>query len=281
MIDLAVIAGTHHLDDLSGIGTIDMALTHLVLAEPRQAAYFAARAAAGTRVLLDNSAYELETITGQGLAAEPVMRAANLIGASVVVCQDVLYDGPATLATTRRFLDQARTLADPDRVTFMGVPQGRTRGEWLDCYHRLVDTPGIAMIGLSKLSVPRCFAAPVAEARLDCVTTLLADKPSLPLHLLGGDRSLPWELAQHRDRGHDEFICGNDSSFAFWYAACDLHVDPVTGRAPTEAPGKPDLETTTLDPPRLAAAYATIALLRDAVGLLPLGNIELPEPTCR
>lgn len=268
MIDLAIIASTPHLAELSALGSIDMALTHLVLTSDQQTAYFARRAAAGIRVLLDNSAYELETITGRGMNAGPVLDAAGLIGASVVICQDVVDDGPATVATTRRFLEQTRDLALPGRYTFMGVPQGTSRAEWLDCYQRLLDLPGIGLIGLSKLSLPRSFAAPVAEARLTCLEAILSlATPPLPLHLLGGDRSLIWELRQHRQRGHDQFICGNDSSHAFWYAARDLPPDPVTGRAARDLTEKPDLEGHALASPRLAVARQTVELLREAAGL--------------
>ncbi|MGH3925738.1 MAG: hypothetical protein ACRDTT_23245, partial [Pseudonocardiaceae bacterium] len=155
-------------------------------------------------MVLDNSAYELQDTTGAGMAAGPVLQAAELIGAQLVVCQDVLFDGPATLLTTQRFLDAARHRDTAGAGwRFIGVPQGRTRAEWLDCYHRLVAMPGIDMIGLSELSVPRCFGAPVAQARVACVAHLLEFGAPTPFHLLGGDRSLPWELREHRRLGHD------------------------------------------------------------------------------
>jgi len=274
MIDLAVIASTPHLTDLAALGSIDMALTHLVLTRPAQAEYFAARAAAGMRVVLDNSAYELETATGIGMSAGPVLQAAERIDARVVICQDTLYDGPATVATTRRFLTEAADQADPDRYVFMAVPQGTTRREWLDCYHQLTDLDGVGMIGLSKLSVPRCFAAPVAEARLDCLAALTnGGEPPLPLHLLGGDQSLIWELRQHHALGNDWFITGNDSSFAFWYAARDLPADPRAGRAARLAPDKPNLDQHQLDTGRLAQARRHVTLLREAAHLPPL-----PDP---
>lgn len=268
MIDIAVIASTPHLGNLSARGSIDMALTHLVLEDSLQTAYFARRAAAGIRVLLDNSAYELEHRTGRGMPAEPVFVAAHFIDATVVICQDVLYDSPATIAATRRFLAQAADLAEPGRFQFMAVPQGATRGEWLDCYQRLADLDGIDLIGLSKLSVPRCFTAPVAEARLDCLASITSwGTPRLPLHLLGGDRSLIWELRQHHRRGYDAFISGNDSSFAYWYAAQDLPADPTTGRAERDAGKKPDLGGVVLDDTRQVAAVRHVTLLREAAGL--------------
>lgn len=108
MIDIAIIASTPYLQRLSAAGTIDMALTHLVLAQPAYAGFFQARTRAGITVVLDNSAYELQDTTGTGMAASPVLQARELTGAQIVVCQDVLFDGPATIITTQRFLDAAR-----------------------------------------------------------------------------------------------------------------------------------------------------------------------------
>lgn len=268
MIDLAVIAGIPHLHDVSAHGSIDMALTHLVLTNETYADYFRARSEAGIRVLLDNSAYELEADTGIGLPADAVLTAAERIAATVVICQDVLYDGAATVTTTNTFVAQA---AGTD-YELMAVPQGRSRIEWLDCYHRLVQIPGVTMIGLSKLSVPASFHAPVAESRLDCVQTLFRTGVPLPLHLLGGDRSLPWELTEHRRYGHDSAVVSNDSSFAFWYPATDTPVHAGDGRAEREAPGKPDLTSTTLSPDRLTLARTHIRTLRAAAGLPSEGS---------
>jgi hypothetical protein len=257
MIDVAVIASVPHLDDLAALGSIDMALAHLTLDNTRYADFYRQRAADGVTVILDNSAYELEERTGKGLGVEPVLEAAERIGATVVICQDVPYDSAGTLTTTRRFLTEAAGTG----YQFMAVPQGTTRAEWLDCYDILATMPGIDIIGLSKLSVPRCFGGPVAESRLTCVETLLARGITSPLHLLGGDRSLPWELAEHRRRGHDGTVRSNDSSFAFWYPACGINIDAATGRAAYEATTKPDLIAGRLDDTALAAARRTARLL--------------------
>jgi hypothetical protein len=274
VIDVAVIAATPHLEDVSSTGTIDMALTHLVLTQPAHAAYFRARSSRGTRVILDNSAYERQNTTGTGMDADPVLRAAEQIDADVVVCQDVLFDGPATLTATRRFLDVARRRADLGRRSprFMGVPQGRTRAEWLECCHRLAEMPEIDVIGLSKLSVPRCFGAPVAEARVACAAYVLGCGAPKPLHLLGGDRSLIWELREHRRLGHDQpanGVCSNDSSFAFWYAAEGIGVDVESGRAHRHAGTMPDLVARTLTGTELRTALGHVAFVRSAAGLPP------------
>jgi hypothetical protein len=271
VIDVAVIASIPHLGRLSALGSIDMALTHLVLGHPAYAEYFRSRSRAGVQVILDNSAYELQESTGAGMSATPVLQAAERIGAHVVVCQDVLFDGPATISATRQFLEEAHKHSEGAApYKFMAVPQGRTRQEWMSCYEQLVALPGIDVIGLSKLSVPRCFEAPVAEARLECAAALLARDAPKAFHLLGGDRSLPWELARHHGMGHDEAQNGgvhsNDSSFAFWYAAMDISVDSG-GRAHREAESKPDLVAATLTDERLNHALGNVARLRRAAGL--------------
>jgi hypothetical protein len=267
MIDVAVIAPVAHLGDLCSLGSIDMALTQLVLASPRYASYYAAQAAAGRTVILDNGAYELEQSYGTGLTAGPVLQAAQIIAAAEVVCTDVPFDGPATITSTRHFLSEAAGVGGS--VRFMGVPQGSTRLEWLACYESLTSTPGIDVIGLSKLSVPRCWSADIAAARLACAAELhRAGPPPAPLHLLGGDRSLLAELRRHRKLGHHA-VRSNDSSMAVWYAATGLTLDPRTGRAERDAPGKPELEHTRLDPANLAAARANIAVLRASAGLTP------------
>jgi hypothetical protein len=266
VIDVAIIAPIPHLAELAGRGSFDMALTHLVLAHDRYARHYAAQSAAGRTVILDNSAYELEDTTGSGLAAGPVLKAAALIGAAEAVATDVPFDGPATLAATRRFLSHAT--AHGSHARFIGVPQGSTRREWLACYDALTALEEIEIIGLSKLSVPRCWPGETAAARLACAAELHRHgPPPKPCHLLGGDHSLPAELRRHRDLGHHA-VRSNDSSSATWHAACSIPYSPATGRAARQAPGKLAFHRP-LPAPQLAIAHANITILREHAGLPP------------
>ena len=271
IIDIAVIASLPHLDDVASHGSIDMALTHLALRRPAYAAYYASRAAAGGTVILDNSAYELEDISGSGLDAGPVLAAATLTGAAEVVCTDIPCDGPATIKATRRFLIQAVQVTGGLR--FMAVPQGSTRAEWLTCYEALAAMPGVHSIGISKLSVPRCWNSGLAEARLSCVADLhRTGVPPKPLHLLGGDGCLPAELRAHRERGHIG-VRSNDSSAGFWYPRCGIDLTPASHIMAGTVPPKPDLVTTRLTPAQFAAARAAVAMIRDAAGLSSAGRL--------
>jgi hypothetical protein len=276
VIDIAVIASLAHLDDVAARGSIGMALTHLALRYPRYAGHYAAQAAVGRTVILDNSAYELEDTLGTGMGAEPVMTAARLTGAAEVICTDVPYDGPATIAATRRFLAQAGDLAGSAR--FMAVPQGSTRKEWLACCDTLTALPGVHSIGISKLSVPRCWNTGLAAARLACAAELHRHgTPPKPLHLLGGDGCLPAELRAHRDRGHSA-VRSNDSSTAFWYARLGIPLDAASCQMAAPAPPRPDLESTRLTAAQLTAAQADIMMIREAAGLPSRHAAQTGEP---
>jgi hypothetical protein len=193
------------------------------------------------------------------------MTAARLTGASQVICTDVPYDGPATIAATRSFLTQADNLAG--NLRFMAVAQGSTHGEWLACYDALTALRGVHSIGISKLSVPRCWNDSLAAARLACVAELhRLGIPPKPLHLLGGDGCLPAELRAHRDRGHLA-VRSNDSSAAFWYARLGIPLDTASCRMAAPGPLRPDLEETRLTPAQLAAAQAGVTMIREAAGL--------------
>lgn len=96
--------------------------------------------------------------------------------------------------------------------------------------------------------------------------TLLARGESMALHLLGGDRSLPWELAEHRRRGHHR-VRGNDSSVAYRFPVTGIGVEADIGRAAREAAGELDLVAATLKTASFATAHRYIALLRRAAGL--------------
>jgi len=174
------------------------------------------------------------------------------------VCQDAPLDGPRTVELTRAFLDAARELGHMETYQFMAVPQGRTKDEWLECYEQLASMDGIATIGLSKISVPVAWSKELTEARVECVEELESRGCKHVLHLLGGSRSLPRELAyQHGST----LVRSNDSSFAFWYGYHGIEVRRDTLGAETEL-GPPDLEHAKLDSHvRWMAALRNVILL--------------------
>ncbi len=108
--------------------------------------------------------------------------------------------------------------------------------------------------------------APSPKPASHAVAEVITRAKTPPLHLLGGDRSLPWELAEHVRLGHDAAVISNDSSFAYWYPACGIPIDTQTGRARQQAPTKPELGLYQLDDEALTAARRTARLLLDWAG---------------
>jgi hypothetical protein len=144
----------------------------------------------------------------------------------------------------------------------MAVAQGKTREEWLESFEELSWLDEVDQIGLSKISVPLSFGSSqqtdgcVSLARLECTKVLhsrfydpnnFRPFPCKPVHLLGGDNYLPWELSQQKQY---DWIFSNDSSATIWYGAHGETYDPCTGKIKNIITKKPDLENnnpTTVD----------------------------------
>lgn len=249
-IQLAFIAGVPVLD-LTEYGDIEMALAHLVHSDEDYANHYRKQADSGRHVILDNGAFEMQE-QGHGMSIDEVLAAAERINATELVCSDVLYDGQATVDATREFISKADQRYGA-RFQYMGVVQGSTLEEFKECYERLSLSTRIGCIGLSKLSVPKVFEldylANARPAALQYVTALhgagTIGSPK-PIHLLGGDVSLPQELYLYRHYKEgaplsaSNRIRSQDSSFAWWYAKAGIDIDRHTLHATKVAHGPYD-----------------------------------------
>ncbi len=270
MIDICVITPISHLEEYGNLGDIDMSLAHLICEPPNDeyAEYYKKQRKKGRFVILDNSAFEMEQ-KGKGLDPDPVLDAALITNPSEVIATDVLFDGPATVESTRKFIDRMysrglkiKKLDGPPRMAYavMAVPQGKSIEEWMACYEELCKMPEVSTIGLSKLSIPMSWLGEkesdgnCARARLMCTAAIaewmekvlygppayfaVGEVPVRPHHLLGGDNWLPWEL---RQQSKYSWIRSNDSSCAVWYGA-HSHVFNEEGKISSILLEKPDLE---------------------------------------
>lgn len=269
-IKICIISPASHLKQFSTYGDCDMALTHLLVEEDKfkhtyevkelYAKYFIDRVKAGRWVILDNSAYEIGKLestsaAGQGLGPELVLKAAAIINPSIVIAQDVLCDREATLQSTKDFIAYVKKEGLLGKFQLMAVPQGKTKDEWIGSYEDLWQLPEIDQIGLSKIAVPLSFGGNQAEdgcvsrARLLCTKTIedlhcnnkypLTWKSPKPVHLLGGDNWLPWELNQQKKYS---WIFSNDSSACVQYGRFGQVFDPETWKSDKIIVQKPDLE---------------------------------------
>jgi len=255
-IKVCVITPISHLQVFGSLGEMDMSLSHLILEDPKgpYTDYYKRQRQNGRFVILDNSAFELEQ-QGKGLDPDPVLDAAEITNPSEVIATDCLFDGPATIESTTRFIKRMRERGVLHKYQVMGVVQGHTKDEWLTCLNRLMDMDEINTIGLSKLAVPISFLGDkessgcVARARVECVETIAEcygwelNDPfttlcSKEFHLLGGDNWTPWEIAQ---QVRYPWIRSNDSSAAVWYGRYHK-VFNVEGKIQDIILDKPDLE---------------------------------------
>jgi len=272
-IKICVISPISHLEDFSHLGEIDMSLSHLVLENGGcndYSRYYQKQSEKGRYVILDNSAFELEQ-RGKGLDPNLVLDAAEVICPSEVIATDVLFEGAATVWSTKNFIKamKARNLIGKYKV--MAVVQGKTEEEWFDCLIQLLWIPEVDVIGFSKLSIPMSFlgeresSGNCAQARLKCTEKIqsriddLIKKEScygalfspltrlyrecdnggvVQVHLLGGDNWTAWEMKQ---QSRYPWIRSNDSSCAVWYGA-DLQEFDDEGKINDIILEKPDLE---------------------------------------
>jgi len=248
-IKICVITPISHLREFGNLGEMDMSLSHLIVDEPdgAYARYYKQQREKGRFVILDNSAFELEQ-QGRGLDPDPVLDAAEVTNPSEVIATDVLFDGEATIESTKRFIQRMKDRGVFGKYQIMGVVQGKDVNEWLDCFHRLLSLP-INTIGLSKLSIPVSFLGDkessgcVSRARLDCTATIdhimnIAYYRNITAHLLGGDNWTAWEMNKQK---HYPWIRSNDSSCAVWYGSYE-QVFNEEGKIEDIILEKPDLE---------------------------------------
>lgn len=177
--------------------------------------------------ILDNGAAE-----GQQVNDNTLISSAQVVNADEIIIPDTLYDGDGTYNRAKAFISTLSPV-EKKQFKFMAVVQGKSKDEWMECWNKLKSIPEVDYIGLSKLSVPRCFEYdpsfnpnfPIMWSRLKC-TSMMKDKYVVkkPLHLLGLDN--PLEL-QYQNK-HD-FVRSNDSCLAISEALHDIKFDEEIG----------------------------------------------------
>lgn len=290
-IKICVITPVSHLNIYGAMGEMDMALSHLILengGDNPYTRYYKMQSESGRFITQDNSAFELEE-QGKGLNPDLVLDAAELIKPSEVIATDVLFDGEATIQSTRAFIDRIKERDLLGKYQIMAVPQGKSIDEWFACFETLLSMPEVDTIGLSKLAIPMSWlgekesAGNCARSRLMCCDHLhgylkrRGDWPAIygyqgkPFHLLGGDNWTAWEMQEHIKRGHD-FIRSNDSSCAVWYGR-HRHTFSQEGKIQDIILDKPDLEN---DNPTTEKVLSTIEV-RAAI----MENVALWHRACK
>lgn len=163
--------GLHELDKSKLLGDYHLLIAPIVLEADWMYADFFQHRHPGMTVIVDNGVIEL----GYPLAVDDLAKAAKTVNASVVVLPDTIDDMKYTVKQARHAYREYRKL---DRTTpLMGVVQGRTLEECLECAEKLVD------VGAEWLAVPRGLTKNL-ETRVPLVQQIALEH-QLPIHILG------------------------------------------------------------------------------------------------
>lgn len=145
-------------------------------------------------VIMDNSVVEL----GHAMPYDDVMQAALVVDADYIVAQDSFLKCAETVNAAAAFLQQHREFLKrngqpTEKIPkLLGVIQGQTIGEVLQCAEFYASNPEFAAI-----SVPRCLQ-PIFGSRM---------KPLMELYRRYHDRFELWHLLGFSDNVIDDIAC--------------------------------------------------------------------------
>lgn len=106
----------------------------------------------GGFITLDNSAAERKLVSENDL-----LNIVQDLNPDEVIAPDILFDKERTIKHTQNFIDKMIEKDYYKKTSIFGCPQGKTEKEWLDCYEWMLNNKHIKTIGMSKISIPKCF----------------------------------------------------------------------------------------------------------------------------
>lgn len=211
---IAVIPPVALLDTYGVLGDkYHLCLSHQVFKYPEYVAFYRERARLGDHVILDNSAHE--RLDGDGV--EVLETAARMIRPTEIVLPDRLFFGDDTLERSTEAYHQLR--ATFPHVKLMGVPQGRTRQEWIDCLR------GLAALGVDSIGISKDYEVWDASEGLRVLVGRARAYVGRSIHLLGWGRKLH-HLAYLADD-----VRGVDSAKPLVYALSGVRLPDVLTEA--------------------------------------------------
>ena len=206
---IATIVPIAHLE-LIAEDTRFMALVHL-LHHDTYRHFYEARVDEGKYVILDNSTVEL----GEPWAMEDYLMEAMSIGAHEILLPDYLHDTSRTLDAAESGLRRIENSGYSGNV--MGVPQGKTQEEWIECLEEMLGM-GISSIGISrryldKFGPSRLFACYVTKHMASAMNV------DVRIHLLGAGLPPEIEVAPCLRL---PYVVGVDSAMPSYFAKAGL-----------------------------------------------------------
>lgn len=243
MIKVAIISPIKYIK-FCEFGDIHMALTPFITGDFTSDKYINFYHTSRKYKILDNGIFEMEN-AGVGCDFSRILKAAEIIKANEIILSDYLYDSMKTIDTAYKCIDILDKKALLGRYSLHAVPQGESLEDWIRCFDEIMQIKEINVIGISKLSVPKCFgnfqgkSGSIAKSRIKSVKHILKTgkykiKESCiqknggtpkKIHLLGGDNWVAYELNIQK---RYPFIRSIDTSMPIWYALNNRLIDPIT-----------------------------------------------------
>lgn len=228
---ICVITPTPDLDRFATQGNAHLMLTHLIEPGNDYVKFYSGRK---ELKILDNGLFE------HGVAApiSEIITKAQLVDADVVIAPDVLFDPEGTLKNAEAFAQEIyiengrRRGRNQKTLRIMAVPQADNRKDYLWCYSKLVQIPGVSWIGLSILACPKSFGGDlheVGDSRIEAYRALKETglwSDSTQHHLLG----LGSNVNESEFFAPIESVVSNDSSSPVLHGG--LGIEYVDGTVP-------------------------------------------------
>lgn len=214
-MDFCIIPPTNYLD-LANKGQRYFCLAQLYRDNSEYRNFFEEKVYEGKWVILDNGIGDHNPVTMNEL-----LEITCELNPSEVIPPDVLNMGIQTIQNLETFITKLHRLYDDNALgappKILGVPQGRSRSEWLFVYEYMSLHPHVDTIGFSKIGIPFAFLdetndKKIKEARHMAYDTLMClGMINKPIHLLGmGDVR---EMLYYRD---NPLMRSTDSCNTVW-----------------------------------------------------------------
>lgn len=147
-------------------------------------------------IIMDNSLWEL----GHPVDVDTMFKACKAVPSNLIVLPDYLTDMERTLEESRH---AAEIWGQVGLGPFMGVCQGKTMMQIIECGLRLMELPNVKALG-----IPRIITDKTLGSRGAIVRHLHRQYPETPLHLLGFSVSVDDDMRTAQFSG----VVGIDSS---------------------------------------------------------------------
>lgn len=216
MIKIAHEAPKSYFESVQRETDYDYALVHLFEEDPQYLAMFRKAIANGREVILDNSIFEL----GEAFDQEKFMSWVQDIKPEWYIVPDALEDSKKTIDNMKKFIESGWREKVNSHSKCIGVVQGKTREEIMECYRFMVEEAKVDKVAISfNLSYyEEIFPHPNklvswTMGRVMFIGDLIENcphfRPDVPMHLLGC--ALPVEGRFYNSINHS-FIDSVDTS---------------------------------------------------------------------